>query len=129
MHYTVKNLKQIDDAAQRYGLGDNLEARFARTALELENLGLSYQKLEPNFRIPFGHRHDLQEEVYVVVAGSGRIKVDEDVVELVRWDAVRVPSGTVRNLEAGPDGMEIIAIGAPHSGDNDAELIQEWWAD
>src|SRR5262249_32624340 len=111
------------------GLGDNLEARFARSALELENLGLSYQKLEPNFRIPFGHRHDLQEEVYVVVAGSGRIKVDEDIVELVRFDAVRVPSGTVRTLEAAREGMEIVAIGAPSAGANDAELIQEWWAD
>jgi uncharacterized cupin superfamily protein len=125
--YTVRNLKQIDDAAERFGLGDNLEARFARKPLELENFGISYQKLDPGFRIPFGHTHGTQEELYVVLAGGGRIKIDDDVVEIAQWDAVRVPAGAVRNLEAGPSGMEILAVGAPAT--DDTEMMQEWWAD
>jgi uncharacterized cupin superfamily protein len=124
--YTVKNLKDVDDAAASFGLGDGLEARFARKALGLSNFGLSYQKLAPDFRMPFGHTHGEQEEVYVVLRGSGRIKLDEEIVELAEWDAVRVPGDVARALEAGADGMEIFAIGAPLA--NDTEMLQGWWS-
>jgi uncharacterized cupin superfamily protein len=124
--YTVKNLKDVDDAAASFGLGDGLEARFAKKALGLSNFGLSYQKLAPDFRMPFGHTHGEQEEVYVVLRGSGRIKLDEEIVELAEWDAVRVPGDVARALEAGADGMEIFAIGAPLA--NDTEMLQGWWS-
>jgi uncharacterized cupin superfamily protein len=124
--YTVKNLKDVDDAAASFGLGDELEARFAKKALGLSNFGLSYQKLAPDFRMPFGHTHGEQEEVYVVLRGSGRIKLDEEIVELAEWDAVRVPGDVARALEAGADGMEIFAIGAPLA--NDTEMLQGWWS-
>jgi uncharacterized cupin superfamily protein len=124
--YTVKNLKDVDDAAASFGLGDGLEARFARKALGLSNFGLSYQKLAPDFRMPFGHTHGEQEEVYVVLRGSGRIKLDEEIVDLAEWDAVRVPGDVVRALEAGTDGMEFLAIGAPLA--NDTEMLQGWWS-
>ena len=123
--YTVKNLKQVANAAERFGLGDNLEARFAKQDLALSNFGLSYQRLEPGFRVPFGHTHGEQEEVYVVLNGAGRVKVDDEIVELAQWDAIRVPGEVKRALEAGPDGMEIIAIGAPLA--DDTEMDQSFW--
>jgi mannose-6-phosphate isomerase-like protein (cupin superfamily) len=130
--YTIRNLKEIEDSATSFGLSPNLEARFASVPLECEQVGLSYQRIAPNFRVPFGHRHREQEEVYVVVSGSGRVKLDDDVVELRQWDAVRVSSGTMRNFEAGPEGAEIIAFGAPSTGASpasDVELTPEWWSD
>ena len=126
-NYTVKNLKQVENMAERYGMSDGLEARFARGALELENFGLSYQRLEPNFRMPFGHKHGEQEEVYVVLSGSARLKLDDEIVELKQWDAIRVPGEVTRNFEGGPEGAEVLAIGAPIA--KDTEMLQGWWAD
>jgi mannose-6-phosphate isomerase-like protein (cupin superfamily) len=124
--YTVRNLKEIDNAAERFGI-EGMEARFARNPLELEKFGFSLQVLTPNYRQPFGHHHRSQEEVYVVLRGSGRIKVDDDIVELREWDAIRVPAGATRQLESGPDGLDFLAIGAPEGGD--AELVEGWWSD
>jgi hypothetical protein len=70
--YTIVNLKEIEDQAPKFGHSPDLEARFARVPLGLENSGLSYFRLAPNFRIPFGHKHLQQEEVYVLVGGSAR---------------------------------------------------------
>jgi mannose-6-phosphate isomerase-like protein (cupin superfamily) len=105
-----------------------MQARFARSAIEGETLGLSLFTLAPNFRIPFGHKHAGQEEVYVVVRGSARVKVDGEVVELGEWDAIRFGTDTMRNMEAGPDGVEYLAFGA---GDDprDAEMAPGWWSD
>lgn len=124
--YTKVNLHDVKDMAAEWGI-DGLEARFARTNLELEKFGVGYEKLSPNVRVPFGHTHAEQEEVYVILSGSGRIKVGDEVLEVRQWDMVRVPAGTIRNPEAGPDGMEVLAIGAPHL--DDAELHQGWWND
>src|SRR5579864_8725349 len=126
-NYTVKSLKEVANAAEQFGMGENLEARFARKPLELENFGVSYQRLEPNFRIPFGHKHGTQEELYVVVGGSGRVKLDDEIVELAAWDAIRVPGEVTRNFEAGADGLEFVAIGAPQA--DDTEMVQGWWAE
>ena len=90
--YTLVNLKEVEDQAPKFGYAPDLESRFARRALGLENSGISYFKAAPGFRVPFGHRHTEQEEVYVVVAGSARIKLDDEVVDLGAWDAVRVPA-------------------------------------
>ena len=125
-NYTVRNLKEIDNAAERFGI-EGMEARFARNPLELEKFGFSLQVLVPNYRQPFGHRHRNQEEVYLVLRGGGRIKVDDDVVDLQQWDAIRVPAGVTRQLESGSDGLELLAIGAPEGGD--AEMVEGWWSD
>jgi mannose-6-phosphate isomerase-like protein (cupin superfamily) len=101
----------------------------ARVALELEGFGVTYQRVAPNFRIPFAHRHKQQEEVYVVVAGGGRAKLEEEIIDLKQWDALRVPKETMRGFEAGPQGMEVIAIGAPNTGPGDAEMDQDFWVD
>jgi mannose-6-phosphate isomerase-like protein (cupin superfamily) len=127
-NYTKQNLREVENQAPNFGMPAELEARFARRALDGETLGLSLMKLAPNFRIPFGHKHEGQEEVYVVVRGSARIKVEDDIVELGEWDAIRFPKNTMRDVEAGPDGVEYIAFGA---GDDpmDAEMVADWWSD
>ena len=124
--YTQKNLKDVENQAPKFGMPAELDARFARSALDGETLGLSLMKLEPGFRIPFGHKHSDQEEVYVVVHGSARVKVDDEIVELREWDAIRFDKDTMRNVEAGPDGVEYLAFGA---GDDplDAEMVPGWW--
>lgn len=127
--YTKKNLKRdVENSAPKFGMPSELEARFARTALGGETLGLSHMTLAPNFRIPFGHKHSGQEEVYVVVRGSGRVKVDDEIVELAEWDAIRFDKGAMRQVEAGPEGVEYIAFGAG-TDPRDAEMTPGWWSE
>ena len=126
--YTIVNLKQVEGQAPNFGLSPDLEARFARVALDAELIGLTYQKLAPNFRVPWGHTHKTQEEVFIVVNGLLRMKLGDEVKELGPWDAVRISKDTMRGLEAGPEGAELIAIGAP-GGPGDAEVEQGWWSD
>jgi uncharacterized cupin superfamily protein len=127
--YTVVNLKEVEDQAPRFGLSPQLEMRMARVALGLQNSGVSYQRIAPSFRIPFGHKHNNQEEIYVLVGGSVRVKLEHEVVELKPFDAVRVAKDTMRGFEAGPEGAELIAIGAPNTGPGDADTVQGWWSD
>ena len=125
-NYTKLNLKDdVENMSERFGLAPNMEARFGRNALGLEGGGFSYQKLAPNFEAPFGHNHKTQEEAYVIVGGSGRVKIDDEVHELKQWDALRVPAGTARAFAAGPDGLELIAIGFGEGGD--ADMIESPW--
>ena len=128
--YTHINLKEdVEDQAPNFGLSPNLETRMARVPLGMENSGVSYIRIAPGFRIPFGHKHRQQEEVYIVVSGSARIKIEDEVRELKQWDAVRLHRDTVRGFEAGDEGAELIAIGAPNTGPGDAEVMQDWWGD
>ncbi len=127
--YTKKNLKDdVENQAPKFAMPTELEARFARTELGAETLGLSHLKLAPSFRIPFGHKHVGQEEVYVVVSGSARIKVEDEIVELGEWDAIRFDKDTMRAVEAGPEGVEYLAFGAG-TDPRDAEVVQGWWSD
>jgi mannose-6-phosphate isomerase-like protein (cupin superfamily) len=128
--YTKLNLKDdVEDQAPNFGLGGKIEARMARVPLELEHSGVSYQRIAPNFRVPFGHAHRTQEEVYVVVSGSLRANVAGETLELRPFDALRVSKETVRGFEAGPDGAEVIAFGAPNTGPGDADVHDGWWGD
>jgi quercetin dioxygenase-like cupin family protein len=127
--YTVVNLKRdVEDMAPKFELAPGLESRFARVPLGLANSGASYFKIAPGFRAPFGHRHGEQEEVYVIVSGSARIKLDGDIVELDQWDMVRIAPATWRALEGGPDGAEVIAFGAPNTENKDIEMQPGWWS-
>jgi mannose-6-phosphate isomerase-like protein (cupin superfamily) len=129
MGYTKANLKRdVENQAPRFGMPEELQARFARRAIDGETLGVSHLKLEPGFRIPFGHKHSAQEEVYVVVRGSARVKVDDEIVELGEWDVIRFDKDTMRNVEAGPDGVEYLAFGAGNDP-LDAEMVPNWWSD
>ena len=112
--YTKKNLKQdVENAAPKFGMPEELAGAIRPAGRSrARRLGLSHMKLEPNFRIPFGHKHQGQEEVYVIVRGSARIKVEDELVEVGEWDAIRFDKDTMRNVEAGPDGVEYLAFGA-----------------
>jgi mannose-6-phosphate isomerase-like protein (cupin superfamily) len=125
--HTQRNLRKVQNQAPKMGMPNEFEARFARSELEGKMLGLSLMRLAPNFRLPFGHRHAGQEEVYVIVAGSGRIKVEDQIIEVQPWDAIHFDLNTMRSVEAGPDGIEYLAFGA--GDDPHVELVPHWWND
>jgi uncharacterized cupin superfamily protein len=128
--YTLLNLKSdVDDMAPKFGYAPHIEARYARTALGLEKAGLSYFKMAPDFRMPFGHRHGEQEEIYVLLSGSARVKLDDGDVELKPFDAIRLPGSTTRGVQAGPEGAELLAFGAPNTDNKDAEMVADFWED
>ena len=128
--YTLINLKKdVDDQAPNFGLSPNLETRMARVPLGMENAGLTYLRIAPGFRMPFAHKHKNQEEVYVLVNGTARVKLEDEIKEMKQWDAVRVHRDTVRGFEAGDEGAEFIVVGAPNTGPGDADVIQDWWRD
>lgn len=125
MSYTKKNLHEVEDSAVKHGIGESQEARFPRVELGLEQTGFNYLTVKPGRREAFAHRHREAEEVYVVLAGSGRVKLDDDLVDLRPLDAVRVPPGTTRRFEAGPSGLEVLIFGARIEGDG--ELVPDFW--
>jgi mannose-6-phosphate isomerase-like protein (cupin superfamily) len=131
--FTLRNIKgDLEDIGPNFDGAPDLEFRAATKALDLAQSALSYQRIPAGYRFPYGHTHETQEEVYVVVRGSGRMKLDDEIVELREWDAVRVPPGVWRGYEAGPEGLEILVIGAPNLGDDpreDVEGERGWWAD
>lgn len=124
--HTKVNLDEVEDFAAKSGFGDRQEARFAREALDCERTGISLQRVKPGRRQGFGHVHREDEEIYVVVSGSGRIKLGEELVELGPMDAVRVAPGLSRGFEAGAEGLELLAFGT-HTED-DAEMVEGFWA-
>jgi quercetin dioxygenase-like cupin family protein len=124
--YTKVNLREVENLSPRFGVV-GMEARFPKGELGSEVGAVSLQRLEPNARQPFGHRHESQEEHYVVLEGSGRINIDGEVVDVRAWDVVRVPPQAMRALEAGPDGLEFLAFGAP-LGETPSAITEEgWW--
>lgn len=129
--FTLIHLDDVEDVAAKLG-AEGVQARFPNTDLGLQQTGLSLQRFAPGARLPFGHRHAEQEEIYVVLAGGGRAKLEDVIVELRARDAVRVPGATTRGFEAGPEGMELLVFGAPRSPDDrpadDAEVDPGFWA-
>jgi quercetin dioxygenase-like cupin family protein len=127
--YTKRNLKRdVEDMAPRFGLAPDMEYRPGREPLETERSALSYLRLAPGFRMPFGHHHKEQEEVYVLLSGSATLNLDGEKLDLVPMDVVRIPAPTIRGLEAGPDGCELLLYGAPNVGSGDAETHDGWWS-
>ena len=123
--YTLTNFTDVKDLAAESG--GKLEARFARAAIESEHLGVSLMRYGPGHRMAFGHRHRTQEEAYVVISGSGRVRLDGETVELKQWDVLRVAPTVGRGFEAGPDGFEMIAIGSDRPEGGDGERIEDFW--
>jgi mannose-6-phosphate isomerase-like protein (cupin superfamily) len=124
--YTLKNLMDIEDAA---GQSSEIEARFGRKHLDSRELGVSYFRYGPDYRSKMGHSHREQEEVYVVTSGSGRVKLDDEIVELHPWDVLRVAPEVVRAFEGGHDGLEFVAVGSGRPEDGDGVPVQDWWSD
>lgn len=127
--YTLVNFADAEDMAASHGLSPHIESRFLRGRMDSEHLGVSLFRVAPGFRPPFGHRHGMQEEAYVITKGSGRFKLGEDIVEVREGDVLRVAPHVMRGFEAGPDGIEIIAIGSDRPPEGDGELEPNWWVD
>jgi Cupin domain len=126
--YAIVNIKELEDQAVKFGLSPNVEARFGRKAMDAQQGGFSYQKLAPNYRQGFGHKHEGQEEFYVVLSGSGSVTFENgDTRELQQWDVVRVAPQLARGFAAGPDGLEFLAFGAGETGD--ATMLESFWED
>jgi mannose-6-phosphate isomerase-like protein (cupin superfamily) len=126
-NYARINFDDVEDLNARYGMQEVGEARYLREDVGAESIGATLYRLRPGKRIGFGHRHKQVEELYVVLSGTGRTKIDDDIVELRSLDAVRVAPQAVREFEAGPEGMELLATGG-HIAD-DGEMIQGWWVE
>jgi mannose-6-phosphate isomerase-like protein (cupin superfamily) len=128
--YTVQNLKEVQNQGENFGIDPSeLQLRMAKDPLECANSGVSLLKLGPGFRAPFGHTHKTQEEIYILVTGSGRMKVGDDIIDLEPFTAVRVAPDTPRGYEGGAEGAELIVIGAPRTGSGDADTTPGWWSD
>jgi len=125
--HTTTNLEAVKNLAPDFGMGEMGEARFARDALGAERIGLSQYRMNPGRRVGFGHRHTHSEEIYVVLAGSGRFKVDDDIFGVGVKDVVYCPPAAMREWEAGPEGLEMLAFGG--HAEHDAEMKPGWWTD
>ena len=125
--HTRINLADVDDAAPANGFGARWEARVAREDLDAEQTGLTYFRLRPGKRSPFVHRHRDAEEVYVILSGSGRVRLDNESFDVRALDAIRIAPKTARAFEAGPEGLEFIAFGPHHEADG--ELVDDDWAE
>lgn len=123
--YTIENLSTVEDSAPKGGMDAIQEARFARGALDAAATGIAYHRFKPGMRQPFGHRHHNAEEIYVVMAGSGRVRLDDEVREIAKLDAIRVAPAVVRAFEADGDGMDVIVFGPHH--DKDGEIVKDFW--
>ena len=125
--FATVNLLDVEDS-----MGDRapgIQLRIGRKHLDSRDLGISHVRLEPNLRSHFAHSHREQEEAYVVVAGSGRVLLDDEVLELRQWDVVRIAPEVVRAVEAGPDGLDIIAVGGPKPEGGDGVPGTAAWPD
>ncbi len=125
--YTLKRLTEVKDSAPGFGYGELQEARFANDDLDAKDTGVSHHRVRAGKRQGFAHKHENAEEVYVVLSGSGRVKLDDEIVEIETLDAIRVAPGVIRAFEAGPEGLELLAVGPHHQGDG--ELLPDWWTD
>jgi quinol monooxygenase YgiN/quercetin dioxygenase-like cupin family protein len=123
--FTHLNLEDVEDMAPRFGLGEMGESRFANRVLETRGTGVSHQRLRPGVRQAFGHRHRHAEEIVVVLAGSGHVKIDDEVRDVGSLDAIRFAPGSARAFEAGPNGLELLVFGARHPGD--AVVDRTFW--
>lgn len=127
MTYTIKNLNETVDSAPKFGLAEVGEAHFPREELGAESIGFAYHVLKPGKRQAFGHRHDKAEEVAVVLSGGGRVRLDDEIVDLHELDAIRIPPPITRAFEAGSDGLTLLVFGPRCAGDG--ELQQDFWTD
>jgi mannose-6-phosphate isomerase-like protein (cupin superfamily) len=125
--YTHKNLEDVEDAAPGLGLSEWQESRFPAPEFGAQRVGFAHHRIKPSTRQGFAHRHERAEEVYVVLSGAGRVKLDDDVGDVRPRDVLRVAPHVFRSWEAGPDGLELLAFGAPEA--DDADFAPNWWTD
>jgi|SRR5437764_15328405 len=127
MSYTIKNIREVEDMAPRFGFEEVQEARFPYRALDSETIGMAFHRVKPDCRQAFAHRHEQAEEIYLVLSGTGRMKLDDDTIEIGPMDAIRVAPPVARAFEAGPEGLELVAFGPHHEKDGEI-LTEDFWA-
>lgn len=127
MDYAIKNLEDVEDVGPRFGFEEVQEARFPREHLGSETIGLAFHVVKPERRQAFAHRHQEAEEIYVVLSGQGRVKLDDDVRAIRPMDAIRVAPHVARAFEAGPEGLRLLVFGPRHAGDGEV-LREDFWA-
>ncbi len=125
--FTKKNLREVEDVAVKGGVSDNQEVRFGHGDLDAEQTGVSFQVVKPGKRHAFGHRHEDAEEIYVVLSGTGRVKLDDEIIEVAPMDAIRISPPVTRQFEADSDALELLVFGPRVEGD--AEIVQDFWTD
>jgi mannose-6-phosphate isomerase-like protein (cupin superfamily) len=125
--YTKKNLKEIEDSGAGSSNNPEVQARFARNHIDSEHLGVSYFLYPPGFRAPFGHTHREQEEAYLVINGGGRMKLNDEIIDVGPWDVIRVAPTTARGFEAGPEGIELIVVADDRPEGGDGEKTDNFW--
>ncbi len=125
--HTLVNIADLEDLAAKYGYGEMGESRFAADALEAERTGVAHFYLRPSTRQMFAHRHHRAEEIYLVLEGSGRVRIEDEIVDLRTLDAIRIAPEQTRQFEAGPEGMRFVAVSA--RARDDAEIVKDWWTD
>ena len=125
--YAIVNLLEIEDSVQ--GRVPGLAGRFSRKFLGSRDLGVSLWRYAPGTRTTTGHSHREQEEAYVVIGGSGRVRLDDRVCEIRQWDVIRVAPAVVRAFESGPEGLELIAVGGPRPEGGDGVASDSPWPD
>jgi mannose-6-phosphate isomerase-like protein (cupin superfamily) len=128
MDYTLRNLREVEDMAPKFGFAEVQEARFPREDLNSETIGLALHRVKPGCRQAFAHRHEQAEEIYVVLAGGGRMKLDDEVIEVRAMDAIRVAPPLARAFDAGPEGLEILVFGPRRAGDGEILRDDSFWA-
>jgi mannose-6-phosphate isomerase-like protein (cupin superfamily) len=122
--YTIKNLREVKDVAPDGGVSDYIEARFAHEDLDSERSGISYQVMKAGQRQPFAHRHGEMEEIYVVISGTGRVKLDDQLEDVGPFDAIRIAPSVVRAFEAGNDDLVLLVFSPRAKGDS--EIVQDF---
>jgi hypothetical protein len=126
---TIVNLGDVENVAPKFQMPEGMDVRFPKRHLGCKIGGVGVEKLGPGVRVPFGHTHTEQEEIYVIAEGSGRVKIDDEIHDLRQWDILRVGPGVMRNFEGGPEGMTYVAFGAPIGEENDGSIEPGWWSD
>jgi mannose-6-phosphate isomerase-like protein (cupin superfamily) len=124
MDYTIKNLREAKDVAAEAGLSNALEARFAHEDLESETSGISYQVIRAGQRQPFAHKHGEMEEIYVIISGNGRVKLDDELEDVGPLDAIRIAPSVIRAFEAADEDL-VLLVFSPRA-DGDAEVVQDF---
>ena len=127
MSYTIKNLRDVEDMAPKFGFEEVQEARFAGSDLEAQDTGLAFHVVKPGCRQAFAHRHEAAEEIYVVLSGEGRVKLDDEIRDIRPMDAIRISPEVTRKFEAGSEGLELLVFGPHHA--RDGEIDQDFWTD
>jgi mannose-6-phosphate isomerase-like protein (cupin superfamily) len=125
--YAKVNLEDVADSAAKHGIGELQEARFPREEIGLAQSGMGHLRVKPDQRQPFAHKHGQAEEVHVILSGAGRMKLDDEILEVRANDLIRVGPDVTRIFEAGPEGLEYLVFSPRHEGD--AEMVQDFWSE